>query len=665
TGRKPRPYVYEVPPPEGADARELENVRKGLERGPEFFHVLDHLSDRNALRLWNDTDPRKWYSSSDRLDSMLARFGLDGLPGLLAQAERDLPGTAAVLALVDSPRVAPIMARAFLRTVKARKVARTWLLTYPQAATFGLLAAAVGPQGPAREEAETAIRLAAAGHRAEVEKAAREMGAEEGLQSVLAFDPLLRVPDKLPRLPAFVDVSALPAPVLRDRSRSLPAAAVGHLCMMLCISPPDDPYAGLELVRQACDPGSLEALAWELFSAWLAAGAPARDKWAFQAVGHLGGDDSARRLAPLIREWPQQSAFARAEMGLDVLCAIGTDVALMHLHGMTQKLKSKPLQERARARLDDIAERRGLTTEELADRLVPDLGLDADGSRTLEYGPRSFRVSFTETLKPLLLDPSGKTLTDLPKPGKQDDPELATRAAEVWKALKKDARAVADLQLVRLERCLTGRRRWDAATWRSLLLEHPLLVHLVRRLVWGTYDGDRLGDSFRVAEDSSLASRHDEPFRLDPEASVGLPHPLELPEDWKRDWAQVLADYRVLQPFGQLQRQVYLPTEDERGARELKRFSGWIVPPGKLLGLLTRGWHRGEAMDGGVTGEMVKSLPGDQEATLSFQPGIFLGSPQESDPQELMTVTVAPRGGRKALPLGQLDPITFSELAAD
>jgi hypothetical protein len=62
--------------------------------------------------------------------------------------------------------------------------------------------------------------------------------------------------------------------------------------------------------------------------------------------------------------------------GLDVLAAIGSDVALMHLNGIAQKVKFKGLQEKARAKIDQLAQARGLSAEELADRLVPDLGLD-------------------------------------------------------------------------------------------------------------------------------------------------------------------------------------------------------------------------------------------------------------------------------------------------
>jgi len=55
-----------------------------------------------------------------------------------------------------------------------------------------------------------------------------------------------------------------------------------------------------------------------------------------------------RRLTPMIRAWPGESAHARAVIGLDVLAAIGSDVALMHLHGIAQKERTYQVIGRAR-----------------------------------------------------------------------------------------------------------------------------------------------------------------------------------------------------------------------------------------------------------------------------------------------------------------------------
>ena len=95
---------------------------------------------------------------------------------------------------------------------------------------------------------------------------------------------------------------------------------------------------------------------------------------------------------------------------------------------------------RAGEKIAEIAEGLGLTAEQLGDRVVPDLGLEANGTLTLDFGPRRFVAGFDAELKPYVCDEAGKRLKALPKPRVNDDPELAKAATEAFSALKKQAR---------------------------------------------------------------------------------------------------------------------------------------------------------------------------------------------------------------------------------
>src|SRR5690606_36124439 len=218
---------------------------------------------------------------------------------------------------------------------------------------------ALGKDKKARALAEGAIAyLGLKGHGEVVLSVARKYGEAcvAPVKEMLERDPLDDFPSKLPKLPDWASAAALPRPLLAGRQKALPVSAVEHLLTMLAFSPLDPPYPGIAQVRDACDPRSLVELAWALFSNWLGADGSSSGDWAMLALAHLGGDEAARRLTPLIRRWPGESAHARAVKGLDVLAAIGSDVALMHLHGIAQKLKFKGLQAKAQEKIAQIAE---------------------------------------------------------------------------------------------------------------------------------------------------------------------------------------------------------------------------------------------------------------------------------------------------------------------
>jgi hypothetical protein len=468
----------------------------------------------------------------------------------------------------------------------------------------------------------------------------------------------------MPALPAFINPAALTRPRLLDGA-ALPLPAVSHVLAMLAISTPEARYAGLDDVLAACTRESLAEFAWDLFQAWLHVEGPPKEQWAFRALGLLGDDESARRLTPLLRQWPSEGAFARATTGLEMLAAIGTDVALMHLNGIAQKVKSKALQDRAAAGIEAIAAKRGLSTEQLADRLAPDLGLDEQGMMPLDFGPRRFTVGFDVQLKPCVRDADGARLKDLPKPLKTDDAALAEQAAERFKLLKKDARTVVSQQLARFELAMSTRRRWTAADFRRLIVEHPLLRHLAQRLLWGAYDGAALGACFRVAEDLSYADAEDRAWTLTDRVEVGIVHPLELDDAAKTAFGQLFADYEILAPFPQLGRETYTLTAAEAQLTRLPRLHGRQASSASLRGLENKGWRRSRGGRGMYALE--RPFPGGLSAMLDLDHWLDVGDWNNDTPHALQDVVLwRDDDERAAAPaFGTLDPILVSELLRD
>lgn len=611
--------------------------------------------------------------------SLLARFGADAwLPlaaridqGLrhLDQANYYLNQRVAELrralevgrALVGQPALQAAAATVFAaigdrqvsRDEDARPVARECLLAAPHVALP--LVRPHGKAGWAKELLPQLERLVAG-------------PAQVDYASPTDLPPVLQTPAPVKtKLPEFWNVELLP-PLLLASGKAVPLAHLGAMVVALRADDAD----GLRTLRDAADRKALATFAWELFQLWQQAGAPPKEKWAFTALGALGNDETARRLTPLIRAWPGESQHARATLGLDVLGQIGTDVALMMLNGIAQKLKFKGLQERAREKMNEIAQTRGITAEQLADRLVPDLDLEDDGSKTLDFGPRSFRVGFDEALAPFVMDAAGTRLKDLPKPNSKDDAALATAATDTWKAMKKDARAVASIQLTRLELGMGNARRWSGEEFRAFFVEHPLLFHVVKRLVWAVFDGEQPTTTFRVAEDRSYADRHDDACTVDDDARVGIAHRLHLTEADEQAWTRVFADYELEAPFAQLGREVFRLTDAERAANALTRYDGKKAETKKLLGLLSRGWFKGPAMDAGGIFNLYKPLEGGLSAAISMHDGLNAGGMDYVDPvQTLETVDIA--ASRRewgevradAVPLGSLPAVVVSEIIRD
>ncbi|HNH48606.1 MAG TPA: polymerase, partial [Myxococcota bacterium] len=370
-----------------------------VEEGWASIGALTYAPEELALWLLNHCHPGRWWTTPEDLKLVCATYGRAGLPGLIGVTRKKPLEALEVLLPFGHPGGGPLAAGA-LRRKRERAAAERWLRSWPEVGAITLLPLALGKAGKERENAEVALRwLHNQGFGSLLTSVAQAYGAGEGLESLLSFDPLSLHPAKAPKMPDFWDPGSYSRPRLRS-GEALPLSAVEILGQMLAFSELDPPYAGIVQVREACDPTSLADFAWDLFNSWSFAGLPTSGGWVLRAQGLLGNDDTARRLTPLIRAWPGEGGNARALTGLEVLAAIGSDVALMHLNGMAQKVKFRGLQEAAREKIRALAEQRGLDEAELADRLVPDLGLEEDGSLVLDFGPRQYTVGFDELLRP-------------------------------------------------------------------------------------------------------------------------------------------------------------------------------------------------------------------------------------------------------------------------
>lgn len=628
---------------------------------PDF--IRPHLASFRPQSLWY---LENW------LERIVAVHELAALPLAMYAAGSKPASYAALLLPFESTTIATQMADWYVRLKSVRPVTLKWFARHPGAA-HRLIPAAVGKPGSERRVAETALRvLAQVGNRADVISAAARYGADarRAVEVTLNTDPLAVVPARIPQLPGWSDPGILPQVLLADRSVALPPESMRHLITMFAISRPGDEYPGIEVVLETCDRASLAEFAWALFQQWELAGMPSKESWVLDAQGYVGDDETVRRLSPLIRSWPGEGGHARAVTGLDVLASIGTDIALMHLNGIADKAKFKGLKTKAQEKINEVAAKLGLTADELADRLVPDLGLDEDGSLTLDYGPRKFVVGFDEQLKPYVTE-DGTRRKELPQPGPRDDATLAPEAYKAFAALKKDARTLAADQIRRFEHAMVLQRRWDLSQVRALFIEHPLLWHITRRLVWATFDkSGAAAIAFRVAEDRTLADDSDKLLTLDDSSRVGIAHPLHLGDSIKR-WSDLFADYEILQPFAQLGREVYRLTDAERQATVLEQFKGLKVETTKVLGLERFGWERGAPQDAGIQGWMFKKLPADRAAVVGLDPGIIAGMATEWKEQTLqeMWINNEPSGdwsgGDHRQKYAVLDDVTASEIIRD
>ena len=681
----------------------------------EPFGVLFGLGDPELVRRERERLglrlSRPWH-----VVGWLAHFELSDLEPVreailaLADKKKRLEPLIAVLTRGDAPELAALLAEAMVRT-RAPARARAWLLSHPRAVVLGLTPR-LGRGGQLGEATENLLRGVASRHRDAVEACLDELepADAERLRRILepvagAGDPDAELPPGLARAfaelpkswgrkrpPKWLDPGDLPPVTAGDAA--LDAGQVKLLLVALRESNLKKPHPLVPAVARAAEPDQLDAFATGLHQLWAQAGWPGRDRWALEATGHLGGECAVLELAPKLEKWRAQVLYQRTKQGVHTLRKLaarggpGADLAVMHFDRILRATKKPSLRNQCDQAISQIAQARGMTRAELEDYAVPTLGLDEHGRRIVDFGPRQFHFVLGADAKPKVREfkdglSKGKLKANPPKPGKRDDPELAPRARADWMLFKKQLQQVLNIQIGRLEQAMVLGRRWNVERFTTLLKDHPLMGHLVRRLLWGVYDGAELRKAFRVSDEGETLDADDELLTLDPDLRIGVVHPLELSGAEREQWAELFGDYEIVPPFALFDRPLFTLDEAELDSLRLTRFCGVDLPSETLMfGLEKLGWHREGLGDGLWVHQLAKPfysydltaiVHGSMDASVIVY-GHASGTPGSIEYCELVRGIFHTMGSDegwqwkdppKSIRLGDAPPVVVSEVLAD
>lgn len=381
---------------------------------------------------------------------------------------------------------------------------------------------------------------------------------------------------------------------------------------------------------------------------------------------------AAERAAPPVQRYLKEWYGTRAAQGkalIAMLAWIEHPAAIQLMLSIGNRFRTKSFQEEATRQAEALAERRGWTLDELADRTMPSGGFDEAGVLELSYGERVFSARLLPDFKVELFNPDGKKIAALPEPRQDDDADRAKDAKKSFSTAKKEIKSIVYLQTDRLYEALCTGRDWSYEDWDAYLNKHPVVRRLVQRLVWGVVvDGDVVA-TFRPLDDGTLTDNDDSPVLPAADARVRIAHDSNLPAADVSKWQQHLKDYEVKPLFQQFGKGTWTLPEDKRRETAVMDFEGHLLEAFALRGRANKlGYLRGSTEDGGWFMTYEKRFP-----TLGLLAVIeFTGNPlpEENRTVALLKLSFASAQGGNAydradLALAEVPPVLLSECYND
>lgn len=496
----------------------------------------------------------------------------------------------------------------------------------------------------------------------------------EALRALLASKKKAR-----PKQRPWLDVETLP-PLVGDDDQALGPEAVKWLLATQEKHKAIEAAGDVAPWLEAFEAQSARTFALAMLERWIASPQDAKDRFALTFAGLFGGDSIIDVLLPRIQGWCDQSRHKLAEYAADAIALLGSDRSLAALDALRTQFRRryKNVGAAANRAFERAASKRGMSTDELGDLVMPTHGFDEEGTRLLEWQGAAVRVEIGVDCKLAFHgvdQDEGKDWKKLP----------ASAPAEVHadvKAIAKDLRTTFKAQTQRLEQALVRSRRWPKARFEEVFLKHPIGRVFASRQVFGVYGKD--GALLRCLRRYPNGILADAAGQIDdieePDLAFGFVHPLELGAEASTAWKEHFARAKTQQLFPQLERPVVLLEAAHENRRKIDVACGHKLSAGTFRGRAERlGWQRGSVVDAGGVPSFYKDFAeSGVEVELEIE-GYYISI----DPMEQVELGAArfvragsiARGGYtydvpgdddpRVLRFGEVPSILYSEALAD
>lgn len=395
-------------------------------------------------------------------------------------------------------------------------------------------------------------------------------------------------------------------------------------------------------------------------------GSAIADKGILALTWYTAGHELVSLLQAFMRD--HYTRRSQIEAMLSAAANSNEPLVIQLLLSVARRHRTASVQTRARELVEQIAQRNGWSADELADRTIPSAGFDESGVLALQYGERLFTARLDAALKLELLNPDGKVVKALPEPRKSDDPALIKEAKTQFSTSRKELKQVVELQTQRLYEAMCAARLWPLGEWREYLQQHPIMRHLLQRLIWVEVAADGQQRLLRPTEDGSLIDLDDDELELAEDSRIRLAHAALVDADTAKGWLRHFKDYKIKPLFAQMTRQLPEIAAEDAADKAISDRQGWMSDTFTLRGVLSKlGYQRAAAEDGGFFDHYFKDF---SSLGLRVRMG-FTGNclPEENVPAALTQLSYEKIGRRwssgDALPLSAIPPVLLAETYAD
>ena len=240
-------------------------------------------------------------------------------------------------------------------------------------------------------------------------------------------------------------------------------------------------------------------------------------------------------------------------------------VGVSYLSRLKLKVTQNNTKKLIQKYIDEVAEKRGISSAEIEDMAVPDYGL-IKGCLESDFEDYKLILNVESVGKTSLtwLKPEGRAQKSVPAFVKNSS-KLSEKLKKI-KAINKQVQKSSTTQRDRIENSFIQNRTWTYENFTKYYHEHGLVSTVANKLIWNFSKSDQTVAAVFI--DGQWQDLNGEILDwIEEGVEVTLWHPLEEDIDGVLAWRQRLEALQIQQPLKQAFREVYILTDAEVNTR--------------------------------------------------------------------------------------------------
>ncbi|WP_157154766.1 DUF4132 domain-containing protein [Brachyspira murdochii] len=253
-----------------------------------------------------------------------------------------------------------------------------------------------------------------------------------------------------------------------------------------------------------------------------------------------------------IKEWCESGRISLANYAISALASNGSINSLIVIDYISSNFKYFQIKNTSKLAFKSVAKRLNISEDKLSDKIIPDFGIDLNGTKTLKDDKYSFTLYLNEKLniEKILDNNINKYINKLDKYSNLDKNIL-----DEFTSIKNHIKICYKFQLNRLYKALMTGKKWSIEDWKEIFANNYIMNVLADMFIWTIYNknGKILKHVKYSRKENAFYTLDYEIYKINKQYQLSLASPIEMSKEDIEKSKTLISKFKIKQPFNQMQ----------------------------------------------------------------------------------------------------------------